>query len=90
MPSITDETAIASQHALCDYIKNENTRLLNASKDTLYKQHPCKISTLNDKAATVIITACEDDAYKQMFTLLLKHTWERQELQIIIGFCVLI
>jgi hypothetical protein len=78
---------IRAQKDLIQYLRDEQPKLIKASKDTLHKQHYANL-TICDYG--VIITKAPTDLHKQLFTLMLKRTWEQEDLHLIVGYCALI
>jgi hypothetical protein len=83
---INTEIIRAREHLIA-FIKSEQTALVEAGADTFKNNQPLTL-TMQDKR--VVIEKGDHCTYKQFFPLMLKYTWETDDLRLITGFCALI
>jgi hypothetical protein len=78
---------IVDQHDLTTLLRQAQPAIIRASKDTLHNKHYINLSVKNKG---VVIKKAPTSAHKQLFALLLKITWEEQDLTLISGYCAII
>jgi hypothetical protein len=78
---------ISARKDFIRYLKTVQPQLIDASKAILHKQY---YVTLTNRKHHVIIIEGEQCSHKQFFALMLKQSWEEDDLRLIIGFCGLL